>query len=57
MVFGCLFKIRWLYLVAGILWFVPITQIENMFIIIISATMLIVHGIMGFYTPKESDEW
>lgn len=52
---GFLFGIKWLYLAAGLLWFVPITQIDNVFIIVISAVMLLVHGIMGFYTPQESE--
>lgn len=56
MTFGYLFKIRWLYLIAGLLWFIPITQIDNMFIIIISSIMIIAHGILGFY-PSEESEW
>ena len=55
MVFGFAFKIKWLFMIAGLLWFIPIFEIDNMFIVIVSATMLIVHGILGFYEPSESE--
>lgn len=48
MVFGYLFKINWIYIIAGMLWFIPIIEIENMFIILISVIMIIAHGILGF---------
>lgn len=55
MITGTMFKIKWLYMIAGLLWFIPITQIDNVFIVLISAVMLIVHGMLGFYEPKESE--
>jgi len=50
-----LFNIKWLYMIAGLLWFIPITQIDNMFIIIISSVMLLVHGMLGFYEKNERE--
>jgi hypothetical protein len=54
MVMSYLFKIRWLMMIAGLLWFIPITQIGDMWVIIVSSTMIIVHGILGFYEKNES---
>lgn len=53
MTFGYLFNIKWLYMIAGILWLIPLTEIENTFIIIISAVMIIVHFMLGLTNDKE----
>lgn len=55
MLLGFLFNIKWLYMVAGLLWFIPITQIDNLFIVLISSVMILVHGMLGFYEKKESE--
>jgi hypothetical protein len=55
MSFAFIFKIKWLFMIAGFLWFIPITQIDNTFIVLISVVMFIVHSMLGFYEKKESD--
>jgi len=54
--FAFIFKIKWLYMVAGLTWFIPIIEIDNLFLTLISVIMLLTHGIMGFYSPQET-EW
>lgn len=49
------FELKWLFLVGGLLWFIPITQIDNSFIILVSSVMILVHGVLGLYEKKESD--
>jgi len=39
---------KWLYMLSGLLWFVPIFLIENIFIIIFSITMIIFSGLIAF---------
>jgi|AntAceMinimDraft_18_1070375.scaffolds.fasta_scaffold551793_1 hypothetical protein len=53
MVFGYMFKFQWLYMIAGFLWFIPLTQIDNGFIILISAIMIIVHFILGLASNEK----
>ena len=53
--FAIFFKIKWLLMLAGLLWFIPILEIDNLFIVLISSIMLIVHGILGFYEAKGND--
>jgi len=55
MTFGYLFKIKWLFMLAGLLWFIPIIEVDNAFIVLVSSVMIIAHGILGFYEPKESE--
>ena len=55
MIFGYIFNIKWLYLIAGLLWFVPIMQIDNMFIVLVSIVMLLAHGILVLYDKNESE--
>lgn len=55
MVIATLFKIRWIYAIAGLFWFIPIFEIDNMFIVIISASMLLVHFLLAFYSQKGDD--
>lgn len=50
-----MFNIKWLLMVVGILWFVPMIEIDNMFITLISAIMIIVHGLLGLYEKKDED--
>lgn len=58
MIFGYIFKLKWLYFIGGLLWFIPILEIDNTFIVLISATMILAHGILGFTKEKGDDfEW
>jgi len=54
MIVGYIFEVKWLYLIAGLLWFIPITQIDNIFIVMVSAVMLVVHGMLVLFEKKES---
>ena len=47
------FNIKWLLIIAGLLWFIPLTEISNTFIIIISITMIIVHFMLGIKEEKD----
>lgn len=38
----------WLYAISGLLWFIPITIIDNMWIIIFSIVMIIFSSILAF---------
>jgi hypothetical protein len=55
MFLGFLFKIKWLFMIAGLLWFIPIFEIDNIFLIVVSSVMIVLHGILGFYEPQESE--
>jgi len=55
MMFAYLFKIKWLYILAGLIWFIPLAEINNMFIMIISITMLIAHFMLGLTSNDDSD--
>ena len=54
-VFGLFFSIKWLIVLAGLLWFIPIIEIDNMFIILLSVIMLLAHGVLLFSGDKEGD--
>jgi len=56
MTLGYLFKVKWLYILAGLLWFIPITNIENVFLILISVIMLLAHLMLGL-TQDEREEF
>lgn len=43
------FNLRWLYALSGLLWFLPIVMIENIFIVIFSSVMIIACALIGFY--------
>lgn len=45
--FGYLFKFKWLMMLVGLLWFIPIIEIDNMFIRLIGVIMIIVHVSLG----------
>ena len=51
--FGVIFKIKWLYMIAGLLWFIPLLEIENNFIKIVSVVMMLVHFMLGFKNDNE----
>ena len=46
-------NVKWLYMVAGLLWFVPITQVDNPFIIAVSVAMVLTHGVLFTTNKKE----
>ena len=51
--FGIVFQIKWLYILAGLLWFIPISEIDNVFIITISVVMIVVHFMLGLREEKD----
>jgi len=55
MILAFVFKIKWLMMIAGLLWFIPILEVDNLFIILVSSTMILVHFILGFYEKSESE--
>lgn len=44
-----------LFIVSGLLWFIPVTLVENSFIKIFSIVVFIVHILIAFYSDKESE--
>ena len=53
MILATVFRIRWLYMLAGIVWFIPISEINNLWITIISVVLILVHFTLGLTTEKE----
>lgn len=53
--FAVVFKIKWLFMIGGFLWLIPVFQGIDEFITLVSVVMFIVHMILGFYEPKESE--
>lgn len=53
MIIATVFKIRWLYMLAGIIWFIPMSEIDNLWITIISIVLIIVHFMLGMTGEKE----
>ena len=51
-----IFKVKWLFMVGALLWFIPLVEIDNIFIKTVSVIMVLAHGVMTFYEPSES-EW
>ena len=43
---------NWLYAISGILWFIPMFMIENIFIILFSIAMLIFSTILAFWQKE-----
>ena len=56
MVLGVWFRINWLFFVGGLLWFIPMTAIDNPWIMLVSAVLFIVHIVLAFFT-RESGEF
>lgn len=50
-----LLNIKLLYMVGGLLWLIPITQVNNTFIILVSSIMFLVHAVMTLTNKKESE--
>lgn len=55
MSFGFVFKIKWLYIIAGLLWFIPLIEIQNTWLVIVSAVMIITHFMLGL--KEENDDF
>ena len=55
MTFGYLFKFKYLYMIGGLLWFIPIIEIDNVFIILISVVMMVSHFVLGFMDDHERE--
>ena len=55
MVLATLFKFKFLYMVAGLLWFIPLVEIDNSWIKLVSVIIFLVHILIGLYNPNESE--
>lgn len=53
--FAITFRIKWVIMIAGLLWFVPIFIVPNTFITIVSVTMLSGHALLGI--TGETDDF
>ena len=52
---GFVFKIQWLFMVAGLLWFIPITLIDNLFIVSVSSVMVLAHAVLTFLQREKGE--
>lgn len=57
MAIGFLFRTQWIFMIAGLLWFIPIVEIDNTFIRIIAISMILFHAILGFGIGKKEDDF
>lgn len=57
MAVATLFRVRWLYMVAGLLWFIPIVEIDNATIKIVASAFFLTHAILAFYNKDESEDF
>lgn len=48
---------RWIIAVLGIAWFIPIIEIDNMFITVISSVMILIHIYIGMFTNKSGGDY
>ncbi len=55
MILGFVFKAKYLFMLAGIIWFIPMIEIDNVFIRVISIALLITHFAMGLVGKGETD--
>ena len=55
MVLGTVFKFKYLYMVAGLLWFIPLIEIDNAWIKLVSVIVFLIHALIGLYNPNESE--
>ena len=55
MVLATLFKFKYLYMVAGLLWLIPLVELDNAWIKLVSVIVFIVHIILGLYSTEESE--
>ena len=52
-----LFRVQWLLVLAGLLWFIPLFEVDNIFLQIIFVAMFFVHAILGFGVGKKEDDF
>lgn len=55
MAFGLVFKIKWLYILAGLVWFIPLLEIDNAWLKIVSVVMILTHFMLGL--KNENDDF
>ncbi len=55
MIIAVFFKLRWLIGVSALLWFIPITLVDNMYIRLISAIMIITSLVIAFYSGDREE--
>lgn len=55
MVIGFAFNVKWIFVIAALMWFIPLTEIDNSIIQIISAGMILFHAVLGLAKGKEDD--
>ena len=55
LVFAYLFDIKWLLMIVGLLWLIPIFEINNVFIVLVSSVMILAHFMLGFYEKKDGE--
>jgi hypothetical protein len=50
-----LFKVQWLYMIVGLLWFIPLIELTeySIWFSIIAVTMIIVHFMLGLTSENE----
>jgi len=55
MFFAYFFKIKWLMMLAGFLWFVPLSHVDDTFIELTSIGMFLSHGFLLLYKKDEEE--
>ena len=55
MLIAYVFKLKWLYGIGGILWFIPMTTVDNLLIITFSVVMVIVHFVLAFFMNEREE--
>jgi hypothetical protein len=53
--FAITFRIKWVIMIGGLLWFVPIFIVPNTFITVVSVAMLSGHALLGI--TGETDDF
>ena len=48
MVFSYFFRVKWLLMISGLLWFIPVFEISNVWVTLVSVIMILAHFILGF---------
>ncbi|MEM1973672.1 MAG: hypothetical protein QXN68_02660 [Thermoplasmata archaeon] len=49
------YDLKFVVFVMGLLWFIPITTIDNLYLNVVSVVMILIHGYIGLYTKKGDD--
>ncbi len=48
MLIALYWDLKWLFMVTGLLWFLPIVMIDNIFIVTFSVVMVVTSAMLGF---------